>query len=224
MPVGLLVLLGEMDRHHVVDGLRVIYWQVPGLLTFGLAAAIYNNLAVTVTEQREAGILKRLRATPLLPRTFVLGQLGSSLVVGAVLTLVFVLAARVLFGVGLPLGHIPAFIVTVLVGSAAFATLGLAVTGVIHSADSAVPVANATFVPLALVSGVFFPGQGGPAWLLAATRAMPMRPLTEALQSCFLTAPGSAFRPERLIVVLAWALAGALCAARFFRWSPTPST
>jgi ABC-2 type transport system permease protein len=224
MPVMLLVLLGELDRHRVVAGLRVIDWEVPGFLTFGLAAAIYNNLAVTVTEQRETGILKRLRATPLPTRTFVVGQLGSSLIVGMCLTVVFVVAARALFGIGLPLNHALAFVTTVLAGAACFAALGLAMTALIRSAEAAVAVTNATYVPLALISGIFFPGQGGPSWLVSATRAMPMRALAEALQVCFLPGPGLALRPERLLVLVGWAAIGAVCAVRFFRWSPTGST
>ncbi|MGH2882127.1 MAG: ABC transporter permease, partial [Solirubrobacteraceae bacterium] len=223
MPVLLLVLVGQLDRHQVIGGVRVIEWTVPGFLTFGLAAAIYNNLAVTITEQREAGILKRVRATPVPARAFIVGQLGSSLIVGACLTGVFVLAARALFGIGFPAGHLLAFVVTVLAGTACFAAWGLAITAAIRSAEAAVPVANATYVPLALVSGVFFPGQGGPSWLVGATRAMPMRPLAEALHSALQTAPGLALRPERLAVLVAWAVVGALCAARFFRWVPTRS-
>lgn len=223
MPVVLLVLLGELDRHRVYAGERVIDWQVPGLLTFGLAAAIYNNLAVAVTEQRESGILKRLRATPLPARAFVMGQLASSLVVGLCLTVVFVVAARALFGVGLPVGHVVAFGATVLAGVACFAALGLAVTAVIRSAESAVPVVNATYIPLALVSGVFFPGQAGPSWLVTVTRAMPMRALAEALHACWSPGPGTAFEPGRLAAILGWTLVGAVLAARFFRWSPAPS-
>lgn len=221
MPVMLLVLLGELDRHRIVDGLRVIDFEVPGFLTFGLAAAIYNNLAVTVAEQREAGILKRLRATPVPPYAYVIGQLGSSLIVAAGLAAVFAAAARLLFGVGLPARHVGAFAVTVLVGAACFAAWGLAVTAVIRSAEAAVPVANATYIPLALVSGIFFPGQGGPSWLAAITRAMPMRALAEAFQSCFLSRSALGLQTERLAVVAAWAAVGAVLAARYFRWSPT---
>lgn len=192
-----------------------------GLLTFGLATAIYNNLAVNVTEQRESGILKRLRATPLPGGAFVVGQLGSSLVVGGILTVVFVVAARGLFGIGLPLAHVLAFAVTVLAGAACFAALGLAVTALIRSSDSAVAFANATYIPLALVSGIFFPGQGGPPWLVSLTRAMPMRALAEALQACFLSGAGTALKPVELATILAWTLFGAVCAARYFRWSPT---
>lgn len=221
MPVVLLVLLGELDRHAVYSGIRVINWQVPGLLTFGLATAIYNNLAVAVTEQRESGVLKRLRATPLPRSAFVVGQLGSSLIVGVCLTLVFLGAARALFGIGLPVDHVLAFSVTVLAGASCFAALGLAVTALIRDAESAVPVANATYIPVALVSGIFFPGQGGPSWLVTATRAMPMRALSEALHISFSGGPGSGFSPERLAVVLGWAAAGAVLASLFFRWTPT---
>lgn len=223
MPVVLLILLGELDRHAVYSGIRVINWQVPGLLTFGLATAIYNNLAVAVTEQRESGVLKRLRATPLPRGAFVFGQVGSSLIVGACLTVVFVVAARLLFAIGLPISHVLAFTVTVLAGAACFAALGLAVTALIRDAESAVPVANATYIPVALVSGLFFPGQGGPPWLVTATRAMPMRALAEALHTSLSGAPGPGFSPERLAVVLGWAAAGAALAGIFFRWTPTRS-
>jgi ABC-2 type transport system permease protein len=223
MPVVLLVLLGELDRHRTYAGLRVVDWQVPGLLTFGLAAAIYNNLAVTVVEQRESGILKRLRATPLPPRIFVIGQVGSSLAAGLCLTVVFVSAARALFGIGIAADHVAAFVVTTVIGAGCFAALGLAVTSLIRSAEAAVPVVNATYIPLALVSGVFFPGQGGPPWLVSATRAMPMRALSESFQACFAAGHGLAFRPLDLVVILAWTAAGAACAARFFRWTPARS-
>jgi ABC-2 type transport system permease protein len=223
MPVVLLVLLGELDHNTIYSGVRVIDWQVPGVLTFGLATAIYNNLAVAVTEQRESGILKRLRATPLPPRAFVAGQIGSSLIVGLCLTSVFVGAARALFGVSLPSGHVLAFVVTVLTGAICFAALGLAITAVIRNAESAVAVANATFIPLAVISGIFFPGQGGPPWLVSATRAMPLRSLAEALQVCFSNRAGLAFSPERLGVLLAWGAVGAICAARYFRWAPSRS-
>lgn len=222
MPIVLLIVLGELDRHQIYSGRRVIDWQVPGLLTFGLATAIFNNLAVNVTEQRESGILKRLRATPLPAGAFVAGQLGSSLIVGASLTLVFVIAARVLFGIGLPLAHVAAFTVTVFAGAACFAALGLAATAAIRSADSAVAVANAIYIPLALVSGVFFPGQDGPQWLVTLTRAMPMRALAEALESSF-QGTGTAFQPERLATVLVWTALGAACTVAFFRWTPTRS-
>ncbi len=221
MPVVLLVLIGELDRHATYSGMRVIDWQVPGLLTFGLATAIYNNLAVDVTEQRESGVLKRLRATPLPAWAFVVGQVGSSLIAGVSLTIVFLAAARGLFGIGLPLAHLPAFALTVMAGVACFAALGLAVTAIIRSAASAVAVANATYIPLALVSGIFFPDQGGPTWLVEVTRAMPMRAIAEALHACFKSDPGSALQAERLIVTAAWAFGGAICAVAFFRWTPS---
>lgn len=221
MPVVLLVLLGETDSHRLYNGVPVINWMVPGLLTFGLVAAIYNNLAVTITTQREAGILKRLRATPLSPRTYIVGQLGSGFVVGACLTAIFLVAAKSLFGISMPLRHAPAFAVTVLLAAGCFSALGLAVTAVIRSAESASPVVTATYLPLALVSGIFYPGQSGPAWLQSVTRALPLRALTEALQACFSHSPGLAFRPVQLAAVAGWALAGAVCAGRYFRWSPT---
>lgn len=224
MPVLLLVLLGELDRRTTYSGVRVIDWQVPGLLTFGLATAIYLNLAVNLTQQRESGILKRLRATPLPSRAFVVGQLGSTLISGMVLTIVYVIAARGLFGIGISLDHLLAFVLTVLAGVVCFAALGIAVTALIRSADAAVAVANATYIPLALVSGIFFPGQGGPSWLVQITRAMPMRALAEALQACFRSGTGNGFEPSRLIAILAWAASGTVLALLFFRWSPTRQT
>jgi hypothetical protein len=61
--------------------------------------------------------------------------------------------------------------------------------------------ANATYVLLALVSGGLPSGRGGPGWLVDATRALPVRSLAEALQAYFLTGPGLALSPDRLLVL-----------------------
>jgi len=222
LPVALLVLLGEMNGHNRYEGVRVIDWEVPGLLAFGLISATYTNLAINVTSLRETGILKRLRATPLSARTFVLGQIGSSLLVAGYLTTIFVIAARALFGVSVPLSHVPAFLITLLVGAACFCALGLAVTIPIRSAEAASPIVQATYIPLALVSGVFFtPNTGGPV-LRAVTGALPLRPLAAALDACFAHgAPGAGWRPADLAVMAAWGAAGAIMARRAFRWTPS---
>lgn len=221
LPVILLVVLGETDGHRLYHGMRVVNLEVPGLLTFGLVAATYNNLAVTITTQRETGILKRLRATPLPVRTFIVGQIGSSLVVGCCLTIVFVIASRLLFGISMPMRHAPAFIVTVALAAACFCALGLAATIAIHTAESASPIVNASYIPLALVSGVFFTPDAGTPWLRTITGFMPLRPLTEAVQACFLHNAGTAWQVNHLAVLACWGTAGALLAWRYFRWSPS---
>lgn len=220
LPVALLVLLGAVNHGRDASGERTITLEVPGILAFGLIAATYANLAVTVSAQRDEGILKRLRATPLPAWVFVAGQIGSALLTALLLTLVFVVMGRVLFGVALPAAHAPAFAVTVLVGSACFCSLGLALTVGVRNAAAASPIANATYVPLTLVSGVFFPSDVGPPWLRGLVSAFPVRPLSAAMQATFRPhSPGLAFSGVALAVLAAWALVGTLISVRWFRWT-----
>jgi hypothetical protein len=71
-----------------------------------------------------------------------------------------------------------------------FATLGLAISSVITSAESAGPVAYATFLPIAIISGVFDPTFSGlPAWLSHTVAAFPVKALAQVLQNAYAVRP-----------------------------------
>jgi ABC-2 type transport system permease protein len=192
------------------------------ILAFSVITACYTNIAMTVTFARDEGVLKRVRGTPLPGWSYLLGKVFLAVLVMALLVVIVGAFGRVVYDIDLPTESLPAFVVTLAVGSAAFCSLGLAVTALIPNADAAPAIVNATILPLLFVSGVFIPLDDAPRWLDTLGDIFPVKPFLEALIESFLPSaadPGG-WALADLGVVALWGAAGLLIAARWFSWEP----
>jgi ABC-2 type transport system permease protein len=138
--------------------------------------------------------------------------------------LMFVLVTalgQILFGVPVPWSRLGALVVTLAVGSASFCALGVALTTIIPSRESAPAITNMIVFPLYFLSGVFIPESEIPSGVLHVADAFPVRHLFDALLTGFNPATaGAGFELGNLAVVAAWGLAGLALAVSRFRWEP----
>ena len=221
LPVVLLVLLGTVNRGDQIEGrgIDAVTLFVPGILAFGIIAASYANLATRIAVLRSEGVLKRIRTTPLSPAIYLAGHLGSTLgttILGAGLT---VALGWGLFGVAPRADALVQLLAGVSVGIVCFASLGLAVSTIIRSADAAGPITNATYLPVALISGVFDPTLQLPTWLTTAVGMLPVKALADVLQAAYEPTASTAWIAD-LAVLAVWGVLGIILARRFFRWQP----
>ena len=203
---------------------------VSAMAAFGVISATYTNIAITVSFQRDQGILKRLRGTPLPSWSYLFARVVHSTLVAMLLVVITLVFGTVAYGTDLPTGGpLLEFIATFLVGSLAFSALALAVTAVIPNADAAPPIVNATILPLLFLSGIFIPlGDDAPAWITAVGNIFPVKHFADAMQAGYLgntTLQGTSVRAfafdwSDLAVVAAWGLGGLILASRFFSWEP----
>lgn len=216
-PILLLVLIGSVYGDEPIEGVDAATYLLIGLLGYGVAANAFASLAITLVVRREAGLLKRVRGTPLGPGLYLAAVIGSTVVV-----IVLQVAAQLLIGVyalGADWPDRPAaFVAAVLLGAAAFAALGLAITTVVRTAEGSSAVVNAIFLPMAFVSGVFFSTAEMPAFLEAISEVLPLTYFLELIRASFV--PGEAFAGSAVLVVAAWGLFGLAVALRRFRWEP----
>jgi ABC-type multidrug transport system permease subunit len=113
-------------------------------------------------------------------------------------------------------GELLALTAGLVLGTVCFATLGLAISSVITSAESAGPVAYASFLPIAIVSGVFDPTFSGlPGWLSHVVATFPVKALAEVLQNAYAVRP---FPALNLVNLALWTAAGAVFTVWRFRW------
>jgi ABC-2 type transport system permease protein len=202
-------------------GVDVSTYYVPAIVTLAVISATFQNLAMSVTIDREFGILKRGRGTPLPDWVFFAGRIGNSLIVSVLMLVLLAAIGRIAYGVAIPWERAPAVLVTLAVGATSFCCLGLALSGFIPSHGAAAPITNIAIFPLYFLSGVFIPESEIPSGVLHVADAFPVRHFFEA----FFTAwepgtPGAGFEWVHLAVVAAWGLAGFLIAMRWFRWTP----
>ena len=77
------------------------------------------------------------------------------------------------------------FAFAILLGAAAFAALGLAVTTVVRTAEGSSAVVNAIYLPMAFISGVFFSTEEMPAFLQAISEVLPLTYFLDLIRASF---------------------------------------
>jgi len=194
-------------------------YYVAAMASFAVITACYNNIAIGLTFQRDAGVLKRTNGTPMPAVVFLTARVLHALVVAVLLVALTATFGKVAYHAELPSGlTLVRFLVMLVVGAATFCALGFAVTAIVPNADAAAPIVNATILPLLFLSGIFIPlGDNAPAWITWTARIFPVKHFADGLQAGFL---GTTFHWTDVIVVAAWGLAGLVAAARFFTWEP----
>ncbi|MFB6152454.1 MAG: ABC transporter permease [Haloarculaceae archaeon] len=141
-----------------------------------IAAIVLLNGVVTVTSVvagfNQNGTLKRLAATPLRKRDWILGTLVHQSVLALVLTGVMLLVARVVFAVTVIPG--PLALALILLGAVGFTGVGMALGGTLANQDAAIALGNAIAFPMMFLSGVFWEVDLMPASLQFVARLMPL--------------------------------------------------
>lgn len=228
LPTAFLLIFATVFRAKTVPvpgGLiHTSVYYVPGIIALGIIQATVSNLALSVTVQRESGVLKRRRATPVTASALIAGRALTAATVSLVMAGVLAAIGWIGYGAHIPAGHLVAVLVTVMVGAVSFGCLGFALTTLIRGSDSAQPVIAAITLPLYFISGIFLPSTLLPHWLLRVAGYFPVRHFEHALLTGYNPfSSGSGFAASDLLVMAAWAAAGLLVAIRRFRWTPQSS-
>ena len=194
-------------------------YYVPAILAFSVITACYTNIAIGTAFARDQEILKRVRWTPLSAWSYLLSRVLHAIVVMLLLVVIVSVFGVLAYDIDLPMETLLPFVVTLMVGAAAFSALGLAVTALIPNAEASPAIVNATILPLLFISGVFFPIDDAPTWLTRVADFFPIKHYTDAIFASFLES-GSGWRAIDLLIVGVWGLAGAVLALKFFTWEP----
>ncbi len=217
-PPMLFLLLGAVYSDKI-DGFPAADVLLVGLLGYGCANTAFAGLAITLVIRREAGTLKRVRATPLPAATYLSAVLVSTLIVFVLqmaLTLVLGLA---LYGAHTP-ENWPGLVLAVVLGVAGFAGLGFGATSLIRSAEGSSAVVNLVVLPMAFLSGSFGSTRSYPQVLQAVADVLPLTYFIEILKDVYLRGDSFFSDPGAIAVVAAWGVAGLLVAWRRFGWMP----
>jgi ABC-2 type transport system permease protein len=223
LPLIFLFIFATIFGNETIEerGVKTTTYYVPAIVALAVISATTQSLAINLTQDRERGLLKRVRGTPLPTPAFVAGRVGNSLVVSILMVLLVAVIGKLVYDVSLPDQTIPAVLVTLAVGAFSFCCLGFALTAIIPSEDAAPAVSNAVVLPLYFISGVFIPDSEIPSGVLDVADAFPIRHFFEAFFAAWdPNTTGAGFEWGELAIVAAWGLAGLAIALRFFRWEP----
>lgn len=212
--IPVIVLVGGVlaGRHIGMDfGEPLVDVLTPGVLALAVMSTSFTSLAIATGFERRYGVIKRLGSSPLPRHGLLLGKVGALLLVQVLQILVLSIVGQIL-GWNPANGWLPA-LVTIVFGTAAFASLGLLVAGVLR-AEATLAAANLVYLLLLAGGGVVLPtsSYGAAEGFL---RFLPSGALGDGLRAAFLD---GAFDPMSLLVLAGWAVLGSVLTARWFRW------
>ena len=212
IPLGILVFFSKVDAVNT-SYKEPVDFLVPGVLALAVMSSAMVSLGIATGYERRYGVLKRLGSTPLSRAGLLSAKTLNVLVLEIVQATVIVLT-------GLALGWdatggLVAAIALLLVGTVAFAGIGMLLAGTLR-AEANLAVANGLFLVLLFLGGMAYPLAKLPGAVETVAKLLPAAALSETVRAVL--APGKAFPTGELVVLLVWAIAAPLAAARFFRW------
>jgi ABC-2 type transport system permease protein len=219
LPIIFLVLLGSVYGDERIEGIRGSSFLLAGLLGYGVIGTAFAGLAITIVVRRESGLLKRVRGTPLPASVYLSAVIASTLVVIVLEAVAQLLVGRYVLDADWPEAPL-SLALALLLGAASFAALGLAMTGLVRSAEGSSAVVNAIYLPLTFISGVFFSVETMPAFFEWIAEVSPLTYLLELVRAAFVEGEGIWDSPAAVAVLAAWGAAGLVLALRMFRWEP----
>jgi len=213
LPLLFLALFGAI-LHGSQHDLNVI---VPGIAGMAVMATTFTALAYNMVFLREQGVLKRIYGTPM-PEISYLGGIAANAVTNAALQIIIItIAGRVFFGTGWPKDWAE-LVLFVAAGVVCFASLGVAFSHAIPNFESTPAYVNAVFLPVILVSGVFYDAARAPGFIKGIAEGLPLVHLIDGLSGAMVKGTPISSNVTALGVIAAWAVLGIALAVRGFSW------
>jgi ABC-2 type transport system permease protein len=200
------------------ESLKTIQYITPGLLGWAIATGATFSAALTLVGWRQKRILRRLRLAPIKTSDVVGARVGTTLSIAMGQTAVFLgIAVLPYFGLKLADSWWMA-IPLIICGTLAFLSLGLLIGSLTKTIDAAAAAANLVVLPMAFLSGAFFPLDGAPGWLQGLSHVLPLGYLRDGMMDVMVRGDGPLSVLPHMAALLAFGAAVALIASRFFRW------
>jgi ABC-2 type transport system permease protein len=220
-PLMFLVIFASLDKGaHIKDlgGISFDTFFVPGILAYGVITTTYVNMAMSTAILRDQGVLKRMQGTPLPRWAYIAARIGSTMVTMLGMVVITLALGAIAYGVHIRTSTLPGLVVTLLLGTAAFTTLGIGVARFIPNAEAAPVIVNLTVLPLTFISAVWFPPTAMPAVLNSIAKFFPIRPLADGLEHAFNPfTTGVGFSGQDLRTLAIWTVVGIFLMLRFLR-------
>jgi ABC-2 type transport system permease protein len=228
LPAILLVLLGSIFRGIAAGhGVSMGTLFAAGLVGGGIASTSFQYLGIGIATERDRGVLKRLRGTPMPAAGYFIGKTGLVLVCTVAETALLMAVGMAVDHLRLPSspGRWLTFAWVFILGTICFSLLGIAISSLPRSARSATAVVMLPLTVLQFISGVYVPATLVPPWLRDIASVFPLKWMCQGLRSAFLPQQAVVLEPagswehgRTALVLTAWIAVGLVLCLTTFRW------
>lgn len=200
---------------HIAPGTQSaqIAFLLPGILAAAVMSTSLVSLGIATAYDRYYGSLKRLGSTPLPRWGLIAAKIVTVLAIEAAQVVLLVLIAVIFFG-WRPSGSLLLALMVILIGTAAFAGLGMLMAGTLR-AEATLAGANGLFILFLAIGGVVLPTSHLPVVIQQIAQILPAAALSNALRTALSPA---GIDGGSLLLLVAWAMVLLVAAALTFKW------
>ena len=194
---------------------------IPGIAAMAIMQNGIFSVVFTLLSYKNQGVLRRLQATPISPSHFIVGHLISRVTIIILQTFLLLIMGVFILGVSIGQGSIMAWInilLLSLLGGVLFLSIGLAISSLAPSEDSAPALANLVTFPMLFLSGVFFPIDFLPKFVGYVSNILPLTHLAQGIRLSALYGNSTLTTLPQIGITVLWlAIAFSICAFTF-KW------
>ncbi|WP_394616003.1 ABC transporter permease [Lentzea sp. JNUCC 0626] len=198
--------------------LKPIQYLTPGILSWGVAVSAVFGSALTLVSWRRKQVLRRIRLAPVSTTSVLSSRILVSAGVALVQGATFVgIASLPVFGLQLS-GQWWLAIPLLLLGTIAFFALGMLVGAFAKTEEAASAAANIVVLPMAFLSGTFFPVDQAPVWLQTVSKIFPLRHMNDGMLDVLVRGKGIEALVVPSAILVGFSLVVGFIASRVFKW------
>ena len=220
-PLVFLLLFGTIFRGQAVEasGRSYIEYIAPGVMTWGIANAAVFSIAFALMQWRESDLLRIVRMTPASTRSVLSSKLTVTMGIAAIQAVLFVGVAMLPFFGLRPASSAWQAIPLLFMGVVAFYAVGAIIGAFANTAEAVAAISNVIMVPMAFLSGSFFPIDMMPSFLKSIAHALPLYYLNDGVGDAFTGSATAASFATNMGVLTAFVLVFGVIAVKVFMWS-----
>lgn len=188
--------------------------SVPGYIGMIIGTTALIGLPIVLSNYREVGILRRLRATPVHPGVILGAQVLVQLLASLIGVVLLVVVGRIVFDLMWPEAPVM-LLAAFLIACLGFYALGFALAGLLPSARTAQAVGSALYFPMLFLSGASFPRELMPDGIRTLSEFLPLTQVVILIQGLWY---GDGWDPVAVAVLAGLLVVGAVVSVRTFRW------
>ena len=215
IPLGLLVFFSLVDVLPT-GSTSAINFLVPGVIALAVMSTAMVSLGIATGFERQYLVLKRLGATPLGANRLLAAKTSAVLMI-ELLQIALIAAVGLMLGWSAPATSWLSVVIAVLIGTCAFAGLGLLLAGTLR-AEVNLAAQNALYLAMLLIGGIVIDQDSMPSALANVSAALPATALGTVLREAISGA--SPFSASAWLVLAGWAILTPLLAVNLFRFAP----
>lgn len=199
------------------ESLSAIQYYTPGLLGWAVAMSAAFGAAATLQGWRQTKLLRRLQLAPVSTRTVVGARVSVTVSIALMQMAIFIGVGKLVYDLRLT-GDWWMAIPLLVMGTLCFMSVGLLAGAITRTQEGAVNAANFMVLPMAFLSGSFFPLDAAPQWLQSFSQLLPLKHLNQGMLDVMVRGEPWTAALVPMAILAGFAIVVTLVAARLFRW------